>query len=83
MFFISVSKISILLLLATKGDTQIVGVPGCARSLKPSGFDWVLETGMAFTIPPFEIISLKIFNFTSSDLKILVTFTSSIGFLNF
>jgi molybdenum cofactor cytidylyltransferase len=23
--------------------TAIVGVPGCARSLKPSGFDWVLE----------------------------------------
>ena len=22
---------------------SIVGVPGCARSLKPSGFDWVLE----------------------------------------
>jgi len=35
-----------LLLLATKGDTQIVGVPGCARSLKPSGFDWVLERMM-------------------------------------
>ena len=32
-----------LLLLAHRGQTTIVGVPGCARSLKPSGFDWVLE----------------------------------------
>lgn len=35
-----------LLLLATKGETRIVGVPGCARSLKASGFDWVLERTM-------------------------------------
>jgi molybdenum cofactor cytidylyltransferase len=32
-----------LLLLARHGGTPVVGVPGCARSLKPSGFDWVLE----------------------------------------
>jgi molybdenum cofactor cytidylyltransferase len=32
-----------LLLLGRKGATPVVGVPGCARSLKPSGFDWVLE----------------------------------------
>ena len=32
-----------LLLLGHKGSTPIVGVPGCARSLKPSGYDWVLE----------------------------------------
>ncbi len=32
-----------LLLLGRKGATPIIGVPGCARSLKPSGFDWVLE----------------------------------------
>lgn len=32
-----------LLLLARRGTTRIVGVPGCARSLKTSGFDWVLE----------------------------------------
>ena len=36
---------------------------------------------MAFTIPPLEIISLKIFKFTSFDLKISVTSTNSIGFL--
>ncbi|HXX68726.1 MAG TPA: molybdopterin-binding/glycosyltransferase family 2 protein [Polyangiaceae bacterium] len=32
-----------LLLLGRKGVVPIVGVPGCARSLKPSGFDWVLQ----------------------------------------
>jgi len=32
-----------LLLLGHKDKTPIVGVPGCARSLRPSGFDWILE----------------------------------------
>jgi molybdenum cofactor cytidylyltransferase len=32
-----------LLCLGRRGDVPIVGVPGCARSLRPSGFDWVLE----------------------------------------
>jgi molybdenum cofactor cytidylyltransferase len=32
-----------LLLLARHGSTPILGVPGCARSLKRSGFDMVLE----------------------------------------
>lgn len=32
-----------LLMFARRGAVPIVGVPGCARSLKPSGFDWVLE----------------------------------------
>lgn len=31
-----------LLLLGRVGPVPVVGVPGCARSLKPSGFDWVL-----------------------------------------
>lgn len=31
-----------LLLLARVGAVPVIGVPGCARSLKPSGFDWVL-----------------------------------------
>jgi len=41
-----------LLLLGHRGDTTIIGVPGCARSLKTSGFDWVLErlaAGIALT----------------------------------
>ena len=38
-------------------------------------------TGIALTIPFFLIISLKILRLTSSELKIFVTFTNSIGFL--
>lgn len=32
-----------LLLLAHIGDVQVIGAPGCARSPKGNGFDWVLE----------------------------------------
>ncbi len=32
-----------LLLLAHHGDDPVIGVPGCARSLKLNGFDWVLQ----------------------------------------
>ncbi|HET9627787.1 MAG TPA: molybdopterin-binding/glycosyltransferase family 2 protein, partial [Kofleriaceae bacterium] len=32
-----------LLMLGRLGARTVIGVPGCARSLKPSGFDWVLE----------------------------------------
>jgi molybdenum cofactor cytidylyltransferase len=32
-----------LLLLGRLGARAVLGVPGCARSLKPSGFDWVLQ----------------------------------------
>ena len=41
-----------LLLLGRLGAGTVLGVPGCARSLKPSGFDWVLErvcAGVAIT----------------------------------
>jgi molybdenum cofactor cytidylyltransferase len=41
-----------LLLLGRCGTVPILGVPGCARSLKRSGFDWVLErlaAGVAVT----------------------------------
>jgi molybdenum cofactor cytidylyltransferase len=41
-----------LLLLGRLGTRTVLGVPGCARSLKPSGFDWVLErvcAGVAIT----------------------------------
>ncbi len=36
-----------LLLLATYGELPIVGAPGCARSPKVNGFDWVLERILA------------------------------------
>lgn len=32
-----------MLLLARLGDIDLVGLPGCARSPKLNGFDWVLE----------------------------------------
>jgi molybdenum cofactor cytidylyltransferase len=32
-----------LLLLAWRGDMPILGAPGCARSPKENGFDWVLQ----------------------------------------
>ncbi len=32
-----------LILLARRGDTVLVGLPGCARSPKANGFDWVLQ----------------------------------------
>jgi molybdenum cofactor cytidylyltransferase len=41
-----------LLMLGRHGAATVLGVPGCARSLKPSGFDWVLErvcAGVAVT----------------------------------
>ncbi len=36
-----------LLLLASRGATRIVGAPGCARSPKENGFDWVLQRILA------------------------------------
>ncbi|MBV1887437.1 MAG: NTP transferase domain-containing protein, partial [Parvibaculaceae bacterium] len=36
-----------LLLLADVNDTAIIGMPGCARSPKLNGFDWVLDRLMA------------------------------------
>jgi molybdenum cofactor cytidylyltransferase len=36
-----------LLLLATHGATTIIGAPGCARSPKENGFDWVLQRILA------------------------------------
>jgi molybdenum cofactor cytidylyltransferase len=32
-----------LLLLGHRGTVPVIGVPGCARALKRSGFDWILE----------------------------------------
>ncbi len=36
-----------LLLLAHDGATPVIGVPGCARSPKLNGFDWILERLLA------------------------------------
>ncbi len=40
-----------LLLLARRGDTPVLGLPGCARSPKLNGFDWVLQR-IAAGMPP-------------------------------
>jgi molybdenum cofactor cytidylyltransferase len=48
-----------LLLLGRRGSIPVVGVPGCARSLKRSGFDWVLERIMAgVSISRGDVVSL-------------------------
>jgi molybdenum cofactor cytidylyltransferase len=36
-----------LLLLAVRGEKPIIGAPGCARSPKENGFDWVLQRLLA------------------------------------
>ena len=36
-----------LILLGHAGDTPVLGLPGCARSPKLNGFDWVLQRLMA------------------------------------
>jgi len=36
-----------LLLLASRGGKPIIGAPGCARSPKENGFDWVLQRILA------------------------------------
>ena len=32
-----------LTMIASVGEVTVLGVPGCARSARPSGFDWVLD----------------------------------------
>jgi molybdenum cofactor cytidylyltransferase len=36
-----------LLLLAARGGKPIIGAPGCARSPKENGFDWILQRALA------------------------------------
>jgi molybdenum cofactor cytidylyltransferase len=36
-----------LLLLAARGDLPVIGAPGCARSPKENGFDWVVNRLLA------------------------------------
>jgi len=38
-----------LLLLAKHGKTSVIGLPGCARSPKMNGFDWILRRLLADT----------------------------------
>ncbi|HEY8873873.1 MAG TPA: molybdopterin-binding/glycosyltransferase family 2 protein, partial [Stellaceae bacterium] len=48
-----------LLLLGQVGDTPVLGLPGCARSPKVNGFDWVLERLVAgVPVGPREIMGM-------------------------
>jgi len=48
-----------LLLLGHVGETPVLGLPGCARSPKVNGFDWVLERLVAgLTVGPREIMGM-------------------------
>ena len=48
-----------LLLLGHVGERAVLGLPGCARSPKVNGFDWVLERLVAgLTVGPSEIMRM-------------------------
>ncbi len=48
-----------LLLLGHVGDKPVLGLPGCARSPKVNGFDWVLERLVAgLPVGPHEIMRM-------------------------
>jgi len=50
-----------LLLLARLGDKPVLGLPGCARSPKLNGFDWVLERLMAgLRVTPRDITEMGV-----------------------
>jgi molybdenum cofactor cytidylyltransferase len=50
-----------LLVLGHKGKTTIIGAPGCARSPKENGFDWVLARLFAgLKVKPRDIISMGV-----------------------
>lgn len=50
-----------LLLLARIGATRVVGLPGCARSPKLNGFDWVLQRLLAgLTVTAADIMGMGV-----------------------
>jgi len=50
-----------LLLLGTLGAATFIGLPGCARSLQRSGFDWVLERVFAgLPVEPAALATLGV-----------------------
>jgi molybdenum cofactor cytidylyltransferase len=50
-----------LLLLARHGPTPIIGLPGCARSPKLNGFDWVLHRLLAeIPVSPSDIMGMGV-----------------------
>jgi molybdenum cofactor cytidylyltransferase len=50
-----------LLLLARIGDTPVLGLPGCVRSPKLNGFDWVLQRFMAdLPVTPCDLMQMGV-----------------------
>lgn len=50
-----------LLLLARIGATRVIGLPGCARSPKLNGFDWVLQRLLAgLTVTAADIMGMGV-----------------------
>jgi len=50
-----------LMLLGRIGESPVVGLPGCARSPKLNGFDWVLERLLAdIEVTPEQIMSMGV-----------------------
>jgi molybdenum cofactor cytidylyltransferase len=50
-----------LLVLGSLGDIPIIGAPGCARSSKDNGFDWILDRLMADEHPTsFDITGMGV-----------------------
>ncbi len=50
-----------LLLLAMAGATPVIGLPGCARSPKVNGFDWVLQRLCAdVPVTPGDIMAMGV-----------------------
>lgn len=50
-----------LMVLGRLGDCPVIGAPGCARSPKDNGFDWILHRLMAGEMPTaFEITGMGV-----------------------
>jgi molybdenum cofactor cytidylyltransferase len=50
-----------LLILGRLGDTPVIGAPGCARSPKENGFDWVLQRLLAgLKVTPDDVTGLGV-----------------------
>ncbi|WP_043614466.1 NTP transferase domain-containing protein [Ensifer sp. ZNC0028] len=46
-----------LLVLGRVGETPVIGAPGCARSPRENGFDWILDRILAGERPSFDDIT--------------------------
>ncbi len=50
-----------LLVIGKLGDTPVLGAPGCARSPKENGFDWVLQRTLAgIAVSPADVAGMGV-----------------------